>query len=205
MNTNLNNKKLIVMDIENPNKDCNSICSIALLVVDGDNITREIYSLINPEDRFDDRNSHICKITPDMVTSSPTILDFYNEYKNYFNGDYIIMGHNINYDLTVLAKALYSYNIELNELPFICTWELSEKYMTDLSSHKLRNILETLNYEYDAHNALSDSYAALYLYNYMDNKYNHTMINDFNDHIKTFKYRRKKKDIIRGEDIKEQN
>ena len=57
----------IVLDIENPNTRGNTICSIALLKVVNGEIVDKMYTLINPEDRFDARNSEITKINSSMV------------------------------------------------------------------------------------------------------------------------------------------
>ncbi len=49
----------ICIDIENPNARGNSICSIGIIVVKANKVINKIYSLINPEDRFDINNSEI--------------------------------------------------------------------------------------------------------------------------------------------------
>ncbi|MCQ2979531.1 MAG: hypothetical protein MJ245_07030 [Clostridia bacterium] len=182
------------MDLENPSKYCNSVCSIALLIVNDNKVVKEISMLINPEDEFGEINSRINKITKEMVKDSPTIDKFFNDYKDLFS-TYTLVGHNAHYDLTVLAKALYSYGIDLGEVKYLCTWELSEKFLTESKSHKLHNLCEELNYTYDVHEALSDTHACLFLYDYLRNNYD---INE-DECIKTFKYKRKRKDIIRGE------
>lgn len=184
----------IIMDLENNNIDCNSVCSIAFLVVENGEVVREIVSLINPESRFDERNSHINKITEDMVKDAPKINEFYEkEIKDLFS-KYTVIGHNAHYDLTVLAKALYSYGVDMGEVKYICTWEMSEIYLPDLKSHKLHHICNDLNFTYNAHDALEDSRACLFLYKYLiENK-------SASDNEKTFLYRRKKNDKIRGEE-----
>ena len=49
-------KDYIVLDLETPNRYCNSMSSIGIVVVEEGEIVDEIYSLINPEAHFDNLN-----------------------------------------------------------------------------------------------------------------------------------------------------
>lgn len=108
-------KDYIVLDLENPNSRGNSICSIAIIIVKNNEIVDKKYTLINPEDRFDSINSRINGIDARMVIDSPTLNDYWDEIKDYFD-NHIVIGHNIAYDLNVLSKALDRYNIEIPNL-----------------------------------------------------------------------------------------
>ena len=56
-------KDYVVIDIENPNVNANSICSIAFIQVKDNKIIKNNYCLINPEDYFPSRKIIILKLT----------------------------------------------------------------------------------------------------------------------------------------------
>ena len=163
-------KNYVIMDLENPNARGNSICSIAIIVVKDNEIIDKKYSLINPEDRFDIKNSEITGITSNMVLQSPTLKDYWYEIKELLENN-IIVGHNVLYDLSVLAKSLSRYNIEVPLFNYCCTLELSRKFL-NLDSYKLTSIAQFLNVNYNPHNALEDAVTTYYLFRYLSEHYN---------------------------------
>lgn len=148
----------IVLDLETPNCRANSVCSIGIVIVKDNKIIDKKYSLINPEDSFDNQNINIHGISRSDVINSPTIAEYWSEIEELFSNN-IIVGHNIIFDLTVLSKALSKYDIKFPEVKYICTLNEIQKWL-DLSSYKLTNICKHIGFEYDSHNALGDSLAA---------------------------------------------
>lgn len=61
----------VAFDFETANAKRNSACSLALTVVQNNQIVDELYSLINPKTNFDYRNIAIHGIKPQMVADSP--------------------------------------------------------------------------------------------------------------------------------------
>lgn len=158
------------MDLENPNARGNSICSIAIIVIKNNKIIDKKYSLINPEDRFDIKNSEITGITPNMVLKSPTLKEYWHEIKELLENN-VIVGHNVIYDLSVLSKSLNRYNIDVPVFNYCCTLEWSRQYL-NLDSYKLTSIAQFLNVNYNPHNALEDATATYYLFKYLNEHYN---------------------------------
>lgn len=66
----------VALDVENPNTKADSICSIAFIQVKDGSIIDKKYVLINPEDRFDDINMRVNKITPSMVKNAILLMFF---------------------------------------------------------------------------------------------------------------------------------
>lgn len=160
----------VVLDIENPNTKADSICSIAFIQVKDGNIINKKYTLINPEDRFDDINMRVNKITPNMVKDAITFDTFWKDNKENIENS-IIIGHAIRYDLSVISKTLLKYNITLPTLKVICTQKLSQKYL-DISHYKLDQVCDYLNIDLENHhNALCDTTASLEIFKYINNKY----------------------------------
>lgn len=160
----------VVLDIENPNTKADSICSIAFIQVKGGNIIDKKYVLINPEDRFDDINMRVNKITPDMVKDAITFDEFWENNKDIIENS-IIIGHAVKYDLSVISKSLMKYNITLPTLKVVCTQKLAQKYL-DISHYKLDQVCDYLNIDLEHHHdALCDTKASLEIFEYINDKY----------------------------------
>ncbi len=159
-------KSYISIDIENPNSRGNSICSIGIVIVKNGKIIDKIYSLINPEDRFDVINSEITNLNICDVKDAPNFKEFWNQYKEIFLNNTII-GHNVTYDLSVISKSLDRYNIEIPTFNYLCTLELAKNYL-DMESYKLDYICEKYKLVLNKHhNALEDAYASQQLFEYI--------------------------------------
>ena len=174
-------KNYAILDIENPNARGNSICSISILVIKNGKIIDKKYTLINPEDRFDIRNSKINGIIESMVLDKPTFKEYWGNIKGILN-DNVIIGHNITYDLSVISKSLNRYDIDIPNFRYIDTLEISQKYLK-LDSYNLTSISEYLNYDYEAHNAFEDTKATYNLFEYLTENF---AIND--DFIHRYQY-----------------
>lgn len=160
----------VVLDIENPNTKADSICSIAFIQVKDGNIIDKEYVLINPEDRFDDINMRVNKITPNMVKDAITFDMFWKDNKDIIENS-IIIGHAVKYDLSVISKTLIKYNIALPTLKVVCTQKLAQKYL-DISHYKLDQVCDYLNIDLEHHhNALCDTTASLEIFEYINDKY----------------------------------
>ena len=57
----------VVMDLENPNFRQNSICAIGVMLIRNNNVVERKYSLINPEDTFDNINIQITIIIVQLI------------------------------------------------------------------------------------------------------------------------------------------
>ncbi|MDO5569521.1 MAG: exonuclease domain-containing protein [bacterium] len=160
----------VVIDIENPNTKADSICSIAFIHVKDGKIVNQKYTLVNPEDRFDEINMKINGINSNMVNESITLDKFWNEYHDIFENN-IIIGHGIKYDISVITKALAKYNISMPITKIICTQKLAQKYL-DIEQYKLNQVCDYLSIDLKQHHdALCDTTASLKIFQYIDDKY----------------------------------
>lgn len=160
-------KDYISIDIENPNARGNSICSIGIIVVKNKKVVDEKYSLINPEDRFDVNNSNITGLNYFDVKDAPTFKEYWKSIKELFENN-IIVGHNITYDLTVIAKALERYDIEVPIFNYYCTLKLSRNFI-NTNSYSLNSLCDLLNVNLEKHhNALEDAKASQKIFEYLD-------------------------------------
>ena len=158
----------ISVDIENPNARGNSICSIGIIVVKNKKVVEQKYSLINPEDRFDINNSNITGLNYSDVKDAPTFKEYWKNIKELLEKN-IIVGHNITYDLTVIAKALERYDIKVPIFNYYCTLKLSRSFINS-NSYSLNNLCDLLNINLENNNnALEDAKASQKLFEYLDN------------------------------------
>lgn len=190
--------KIASIDIETPNRKNDSVCSIGITAVDEYGEISQYYSLVNPEDDFDLSNIRIHGITSLEVADSPIFPEIWNRIKNYFS-DYLIIGHNVRFDLCCIKKVLNKYRIDAANPFFADTLELSKQYAENAENHKLDTLCKL--YEIPLahhHNALDDCEAAYSLFYVLINKYS-IDINDFThqydfsqnesmNHRKTFGY-----------------
>ena len=160
-------KDYISIDIENPNARGNSICSIGIIIVKDNKIVDEKYSLINPEDRFDINNSNITGLNYSDVKDAPTFKEYWKNIKDLLSNN-IIIGHNVVYDLTVIAKTLERYEIEVPIFNYYCTLKLSRKCI-NTNSYSLDNLCNLLNINLENHhNALKDARASQEIFEYLN-------------------------------------
>lgn len=161
-------KDYISIDIENPNSRGNSICSIGIVVVKGNKVVDERYSLINPEDRFDINNSEITGLEYTDVKDAPTFKEYWKSIKDILENN-IIVGHNITYDLTVISKSLERYEIEVPTFEYYCTLKLSRRFI-ETNSYSLNSLCDFLNINLEKHhNAIEDAKACQKLFEYFNN------------------------------------
>ncbi|WP_334115699.1 3'-5' exonuclease [Ligilactobacillus sp.] len=149
----------VAFDFETANAKRNSACSLALTVVQNNQIVDELYSLINPKTDFDYRNIAIHGIKPQMVVDSPDFSELWPHIENFFTTESLVVAHNAPFDCSVLCRTLESYNIEPPHFNVIDTVKTSRS-LYDLPDNKLDTICENLDINLKHHhNALDDSQA----------------------------------------------
>lgn len=164
-------KDYISIDIENPNTRGNSICSIGIIVVKENKVVDEIYSLINPEDRFDINNSNITGLNYNDVKDAPTFKEYWKSIKGLFENN-IIVGHNVIYDLNVISKSLERYDIQISDINYYCTLRLLKQNI-NMESYSLDKVCKFLGVELlGHHNALNDASATQQIFEYLNKNYN---------------------------------
>ncbi len=171
--SNINSNKLssqsfVAIDFETATKNYNSACSIGLVIFNKDTglnkytITDELYFLIQPpNNEFNQDNINIHKITPADTINTPTFDVIWEKIKHFFNGDYIVIAQNANFDMSVLKACLQHYNLD-TYLPF--TYWDSISIATYIVPHDVKKGLASLTVYFELslsqhHNALCDAKA----------------------------------------------
>lgn len=160
----------VVIDVESPNRHANSICSIALAVIENNQITEQFYSLVNPETTFDDMCIHIHGITPTLVKDAPTFPELWPQIEHYFT-NHVLIAHNATYDLSVISKVLAMYNILSPDLYYLCTMRLAQKFH-NCQSFSLNSLCKDLSIPLtEHHNSAADALACATLFLTLTTKY----------------------------------
>ena len=157
----------IALDIEttgfDPEKD--QIIEIGIIKFDENKIIDTYETLINPGREIPPFISHMTGIKDEYLTDAPTLEQIKDKLVE-FIGNYPIVGHNINFDVTFLQqKGVPIFN------PQYDTLQLSSMLIPGLPSYSLDTLTRTLKIEHtDKHRALSDTRASYDLFMILLNK-----------------------------------
>ncbi|MBN2402369.1 MAG: 3'-5' exonuclease [Spirochaetes bacterium] len=149
--------RFIAIDFETANTETASACALGIAVVENLSITEEFYTLIKPPmDYF--RFTDIHGITWDDVKNEMTFDELWPGIQKYFEHIDFVAGHNIGFDRTILKGCCSHYNINIPDVKYECTWQLSRKRLK-LKSNALDKVSAYFGIELNHHNALSDAKA----------------------------------------------
>ena len=147
------------IDFETASSERTSVCSLGWCVVENGIITERKEILIKPDPfKFNEYNTKINGITPEMVWDKPTFDKYWDMLRPYIENRMVI-AHNASFDIHVLCSTLEHFGIEIPAFNYMCTVQLSQKAYPELPSHKLNNLAEALGIVFNHHRAYDDAYA----------------------------------------------
>lgn len=148
----------IAIDFEAANRfKRDSICEVALVVVENGEIAQKVTSLIQPPgNSYNQFNTDIHGITALDTEDAPTFDQFYRGHQDLFEL-YPLIAHNASYDMSQLRFTLDSYGIDYPSQDYLCTYVLAKKHLTDLLTYKLNDIADYYGVQHGAHRALEDA------------------------------------------------
>lgn len=159
----------VVVDIEttglSPEKS--EIIEISAIKVLG-GIEKETFSkLIKPKRKVNSFITSLTGITNKMLENANDLSETLEEFKEFSNG-YVIMGHNVKFDI----RFLNFYMQKVLNVPFdndyIDTLRIARKMLPELKSHRLGILAEHYNIDKKGmHRALKDCEVTKYCYNQM--------------------------------------
>lgn len=151
--------RYICFDVETPNRLNNRMSAIGITVVENGSVCDEFYSLVNPEQYFDEFNINLTGITPQMAASAPTFEELWPELSLILRSG-LLVAHNAQFDMSVLSKCLRAYSIPHRDLTaYACTCRMGKFLLPGLENHRLDTICRALFIDLDHHNAGSDARA----------------------------------------------
>ena len=148
----------VVFDIETTGLDpeFDEIIEIgAVKIKDGIKIDT-FNSLIKPEYERDEFITELTGITNGMVENAPSIDEVLPKFMD-FTRDYIIIGHNVNFDINFIYDNLEELNISPITNDFVDTLRISRRLIPELKHHKLSDLANYFNIDTNgSHRALKD-------------------------------------------------
>lgn len=150
--------RYIVFDVETPNRYNNRMCAIGICVVEGRQIVKQHFSLVDPEQPFDWFNTKLTGISEITVAGAPTFLQLWKQIEPVMNSG-ILVAHNASFDMRVLRKCLHDYGIIWKpRVQGLCTVLMGRSLKPGIS-HRLNDMCEYYGICLDHHQADSDSRA----------------------------------------------
>lgn len=150
----------VAMDFETANYHASSACSLALAMVENDEIVDTFYTLINPQQPFYSRNISIHHIRPEDVADAPTFDQVWPHIESLYDLNHLIAAHNASFDIRVLRETLKMYGLSTSPYMAIDTVRTSRKFYPNMPNHKLNVVSDELNIDLKHHhNALDDTIA----------------------------------------------
>ncbi len=154
-----------IIDIETTGKTASveKITEVAILLHDGEKITDEFVTLVNPEKNIPYFITGITGITNEMVENAPKFYEIARTIVELTEGRTIV-AHNARFDYSFLREEFKSlgYNFRRRLLD---TVTLSRKFFPGYPSYSLGNICHELGIEInDRHRAAGDAFATARLF-----------------------------------------
>ena len=153
-----------VIDVETTGLSAKSekITEIAILLHDGEKVTEEFHSLVNPEKKIPYRITQITGINNQMVANAPKFFELAKKIIEMTEGRTIV-GHNVTFDYNFLRSEFREFNYEF-ERKTLCTVRNSRKYIKGQASYSLGKLTKSLGIPHtDKHRALGDAKATAYI------------------------------------------
>lgn len=152
--------RFAALDVETANADMASICSIGVATFDNGVLVDEWYSLVDPEDYFDDINISIHGITERAVRGAPNYASLSRDLAARL-GEAVVVTHT-HFDRVALSQATTRHRAT----PLACTWldsaRVARRTWGECSrgGYGLANVCQMIGYDFRHHNALEDAKAA---------------------------------------------
>ena len=168
----------VALDVETANSFRGSICSIGLVKFQNGEVVDSFYSLINPEEDFDYRNINIHGITQKDILNSPIFPEIRQRIID-FIGTNIVVSHFAQFDIGALKDAYLKYNLDFDDVKFVCSYRLAKLALPGLINYKLKTLTKELNIKLEHHNALSDAKASGLILGYLLSANSYSDIDEF--------------------------
>jgi DNA polymerase III subunit epsilon len=152
--------KFVAIDVETANADMASICSIGAATFEDGKVMSEWYSLVDPQDYFDDLNVSIHGIDEGMVVGAPTYAEASSVLHEMLK-DKVVVTHT-HFDRVATHQASLRWSVTAP----VCTWLDSARVARRTwkqfarRGYGLANVCRLIGYDFQHHHALEDAKAA---------------------------------------------
>lgn len=151
-------ERIIAFDVETPNRWNNRMSAIGISVIENGEIVREFYSLVDPEQPFDEFNTILTGISAETVADAPTFAELWPTIGPIL-GSGVLAAHNAPFDIGVLRKCLAAYGIPWRQtVRGLCTVSMGRQLLPGIG-HRLNELCDYYGIGLNHHCADSDSHA----------------------------------------------
>ncbi|MCU7548231.1 exonuclease domain-containing protein [Chitinophagaceae bacterium LB-8] len=141
----------------------NGIIEIAIRIFDGEKVTEEFETLINPNQTIPKYIQAFTGISNEMVQDAPQFEEVAQQVFTLLQGN-IFVAHNVNFDYSFVKSHLEHYGYGFHEKK-LCTVRLSRQIFPGLPSYSLGNLCQSLEIEINnRHRAGGDAGATTVLF-----------------------------------------
>ncbi|MGB5981470.1 MAG: exonuclease domain-containing protein [Nonlabens sp.] len=154
-----------ILDIEGTGGKYNEegITEIAIYQFDGQKVTDQFASLVNPERKIDPFVTKLTGISNKMLVRAPKFYELAKRIVE-ITEDCVIVAHNTDFDLRILQLEFDRLGYKFDRTT-LCTVELSQKLLPDQNSYSLGKLVRSLGIPItDRHRATGDALATLKLF-----------------------------------------
>lgn len=156
-----NSMNFVAIDFETANAARSSACSISMVKVENGAIVDTFSSLLRPtadHDFLHSINFAIHGISRDEYMAGPTFPEVADQILE-FAGRSTLLAHNASFDRSCLIRTAESWNVDLPNFDWRCTYAMSKKFL-DLPYYKLPLVAEHLGLAtFTHHDSLADAQA----------------------------------------------
>lgn len=158
-------KSFAIVDLETTggNPKTGRIIEVAIYICDGEKITDELVSLVNPECSIPPFITSMTHISDAMVKDAPRFYELARDIIE-ITQNCIFVAHNVSFDYGFLCSEFrkLGYNYQRDRL---CTVKLSRKAFPGLASYSLGNLCDSLGIKIEnRHRAAGDALATVELF-----------------------------------------
>ncbi|MHB1920833.1 MAG: exonuclease domain-containing protein [Chitinophagaceae bacterium] len=139
------------------------ITEVAIYIHDGDRITDQFSSLVNPESNIPYFISRLTGITNEMVADAPKFCEIARQVVELTRGR-IMVAHHAAFDYGAIKNEFQQLGYTFR-MPKLCTVKLSRKWIPGQPSYSLGKLCASLGIEIrDRHRAAGDARATVHLF-----------------------------------------
>ncbi|MCS4536786.1 exonuclease domain-containing protein [Mycoplasma sp. CSL7475-4] len=170
------------------------VCQIGMVIVENNKISSSVDQLINPLVPIDYAATLQHHISDEMVENAPSFSKYWDNIKHYFNGEYLLIAHNIAFDINVLKRELIRSNISLSDdLYYFCSRHGLKKYNEKYKKiERLNFIAYDLGIDFQHHNAYHDAKTIFDIFSHLEKNFKNVIQKSIDNGYRGHKFKIKK-------------
>ena len=156
--------RIVAIDTETADPKRDSICQLALVVIEDGQVAQEWSSLVRPPRGVHPENARVHGLTMAKLAGARPFRPVWEEALPLLAGADCLIAHNAKFDQSVLDASCTAAGLAIVTIPWTCTVVMARSAWPSLPSHKLNVVAKHLGLELQHHDALSDARACARIY-----------------------------------------